>query len=113
MLVSPSSRASKCRAVKNMNLRLLAATSKARAVRYARARHMRKREAAQLRLALSAGAVCAVLAAATLNGAHRTGLLTTATVQQAEPILVRSTSTIVSLDVEKVGSSHDRLPSPR
>ena len=72
---------------------------------------MRKREATQLRSALSVAAVCAVLAAATLSGAHRTGLLAIGTVQHAEPILVTSTST-VPLDVEKVGSSHDRLPSP-
>ena len=73
---------------------------------------MRKRNAIQLRLALSAVAVCVVLAAANLSGAHRTGMLAIATVQQAEPILVRSTSTIPHLDVEKVRSSHDRLPSP-
>jgi hypothetical protein len=72
---------------------------------------MRKREATQLRSALSVAAVCAVLAAANLSGAHRTGLPVTATVQQGKPIPVRSTST-VPLDVEKVGSSHDRLPSP-
>ena len=73
---------------------------------------MRKRNAVELRLALSAVAFCVVLAAANLSGAHRTGLLAIATVQQAEPILVRSTSTIPPLDVEKVRSSHDRLPSP-
>jgi hypothetical protein len=73
---------------------------------------MRKRNAVQLRSALSAAAVCAVLAAVNLSGAHRTRLLAMATVQQAEPILVRSTSTIPPLDVEKVRSSHDRLPSP-
>jgi hypothetical protein len=73
---------------------------------------MRKRNAVQLRLALSAAAVCGVLAAANLSGAHRTGLLAIATVHQAEPILVRSTSTIPPSDVEKVRSSHDYLSSP-
>jgi hypothetical protein len=73
---------------------------------------MRKRNAVQLRLVLSAAAVCVVLAAANLSGAHRTGLLAIATVQQVGPILVRSTSTIPLLDVEKVLSSHDRIPSP-
>jgi uncharacterized protein (DUF1778 family) len=57
-------------------------------------------------------AVCAVLAAATFSGSHRTGLLAIGMVHQAEPIVVKSTSTIVPLDVENVGSSHDRLPSP-
>ena len=42
---------------------------------------MRKRNAIQLRLALSAVAVCVVLAAANLSGAHRTGMLAIATVQ--------------------------------
>ena len=73
---------------------------------------MRKRNAVRLRLALSAATVCAVLVAANLSGAHRTGVPATATVQQAELIFVRSTSTSPPLDVEKVRSSHDRLPSP-
>ena len=72
---------------------------------------MRKRNAIQLRLALSVVAVCVVLAAANLSGANRTGMLAIATFQQAEPILVRSTSTIPHLDFEKVRSSQDRLPS--
>jgi hypothetical protein len=54
---------------------------------------MRKGNAVQLRLALSAAAVCAVLVAAILSGGHRTELSPVGTIQHTEPILVRSTST--------------------
>ncbi len=55
---------------------------------------MQKRNAVQLRLAFSAAAICAVLAAATFSGAHRAGSLAIRTVRETEPILVRSISTI-------------------
>ena len=45
---------------------------------------MQKRNAVQLRLALSAAAACAVLAAATLSGGHRAGLLSIATSRDSE-----------------------------
>ena len=57
-------------------------------------RPMHKRNAVQLRLAFSAAAICAVLAAATFSGAHRGGSLAIRTVRETEPILVRSISTI-------------------
>jgi len=48
---------------------------KAMAIGYARKRPMHKRNAVQLRLAFSAAAIGAVLAAATFSGARRAGSL--------------------------------------
>ena len=73
---------------------------------------MHKRNAVQLRVAFSAAALCAVLAAAILSGAHRAGLLAIGTVRETDPIVVRTFSTIMNPSVEKAGASHDRLPSP-
>ena len=96
-----------------MNLRSPAAIMEGHGDKVRKAfRHCAQKKRGPLRLALSAAAVCAVLAASTFSGAHRTGLLAIGTVQQAEPILVRTASRIAPLDVEKVGCLHDRLPSP-
>jgi hypothetical protein len=73
---------------------------------------MHNRNAVQLRVAFSAAALCAVLAAAILSGAHRPGLLAIATVREADPIVVRSFSTMKNPSVEKAGVSHDHLASP-
>jgi hypothetical protein len=72
---------------------------------------MRKGNAVQLRLALSAAAVCAVLAAAILSGGHRTELPPVKTIQQTEPILVRSISTARKLG-EGAGGDADRTAFP-
>jgi len=82
---------------------------KASATGYARDRPMHKNNAVQLRVAFSAAALCAVLAAAIL-GAHRAGLLAIGTVREADPIVVRSFSTMKNPSAEKAGASHDRLP---
>jgi len=75
---------------------------------------MHKRNAVQLRSALSAAAICAVLAVATFSGVHRAGSAAIRTVRETEPIVVRSISTIREPGGKKhwPGSSHDRLPSP-
>jgi hypothetical protein len=73
---------------------------------------MHRRNAVQLRVAFSAAAICAVLAAAILSGSHRAGLLAIGTVREADPIAVRSSSTTIDPSVDKAGASHDRLPSP-
>jgi hypothetical protein len=73
---------------------------------------MHRGNAVQLRLALSAAAVCAVLAAATLSGGHRGGSPSTASFRAPEPIVARSDSTMRTPDVEKSGGSHDRLAAP-
>ena len=73
---------------------------------------MHKRNAIQLRLAISAAALCAVLAAATFGGAHRAGLLAAATALGTEPILARSISTIRKSSVEKDEASPDRPSAP-
>jgi hypothetical protein len=65
---------------------------------------MHKRNAVQLRLAFSAAAVGAVLAAATFSGAHRAGSLVRQTVRETEPILVGSISTIKNPGGEKAGT---------
>jgi hypothetical protein len=77
---------------------------KAMAIGYARKRQMYKRNAVQLRLAFSAAAVGAVLAAATFSGAHRAGSLVRQTVRETEPILVGSISTIKNPGGEKAGT---------
>jgi hypothetical protein len=66
---------------------------------------MHKRNAVQLRLALSAAAVCAVLAAASLSGAHRAGPPSITTVPETAPILAKSISTIGKPSVEKARGS--------
>ena len=71
---------------------------------------MRKGNAVQLRLALSAGAVCAVLAAAILSGGHRTELPPVGTIQQTEPILVRSTSTARKVGGASVDADRTAFP---
>ena len=48
---------------------------------------MHKGNAVQLRLALSAAAVCAVVAAATLSGGHRGGSPSVASSREADPIV--------------------------
>jgi hypothetical protein len=83
-----------------------------RALGYARDGPMHKGNAVQLRLALSAAAVCAVLAAATLSGGHRGGSPSIASSRAAEPIVARWDSTMRALGVEKSGDSHDRLALP-
>ena len=67
-----------------------------------------------LRSAFPAAIACAVLAAATLSGAHHRGSLAIGTVRETEPTLVGSISTIRNLDCKKhsMGSSHDRALSP-
>ncbi len=66
---------------------------------------MHKRSAVQLRSALLAAAVCAILAAAALSGGHRAGVLAIATARKSEPILARSISTIRKPSVEEDGGS--------
>ena len=73
---------------------------------------MHKRNAVQLRLALSAAAVCAVLAAATSSGAHRGGPLSITTVPETAPILAKSISTIRKPSVEKARPSHKNFATP-
>ena len=70
---------------------------------------MRKRNAVQLRLALSAAVVCAVLAAATSSGAHRAGPLSITMVPETAPILAKSISTIRKPSVEKARGSHEHF----
>ncbi len=70
---------------------------------------MDKRIAVHLRLALSAAAVCAVLAAATSSGAHRAGPLSIATDPETAPILAKSISTIRKPSVEKLRDSHENF----
>jgi len=77
---------------------------KAMAIGYAGKRQMYKRNAVQLRLAFSAAAVGAVLAAATFSGAHRAGSLVRQTVRETKPILVGSISTIKNPGGEKAGT---------
>jgi drug/metabolite transporter (DMT)-like permease len=77
---------------------------KAMAIGYAGKRPMHKRNAVQLRLAFSAAAVGAVLAAATFSGAHRTGSFVSQTVRETEPILVGSISTIKKPGGAKAGT---------
>ena len=79
---------------------------------YARDGPMHKGNAVQLRLAFSAAAVCAVLAAATFSGGHPTGSLSIASGRENEPIFARSVSTIMKPSIEKGGDSHDRLAAP-
>jgi hypothetical protein len=74
------------------------------AIGYAGKRQMYKRNAVQLRLAFSAAAVGAVLAAATFSGAHRAGSLVRQAVRETEPILVGSISTIKNPGGEKAGT---------
>ena len=62
---------------------------------------MHKRNAVHLRLAMSAAAVCAVLAAATSSGAHRAGPLSIAMAPGTGSIVARSISTIRKPSVEK------------
>ena len=73
---------------------------------------MHKRNAVQLRLALSAAAVCAVLAAAASSGAHRAGPLSIAMVSESGPILTKSNSTIRKPSVEKARASHEHFATP-
>ncbi|MGA8712341.1 MAG: hypothetical protein WB647_04895, partial [Roseiarcus sp.] len=68
---------------------------------------MHNRSAVQLRVALSAAAIFAVLAAATLSGAHPDASRTAGTARQMEPILAKSISTVMNPVVGKTGASHD------
>jgi hypothetical protein len=86
------------------NLDSSGAMLKAMAIGYAGKRPMHKRNAVQLRLAFSAAAVGAVLAAATFSGAHRAGSLVRQTVRETEPVLVGSISTIKNPGGEKAGT---------
>ncbi len=70
---------------------------------------MHKRNGVLLRSALSAAAVCAVLAMATSSGAHRAGPPSITMVPEAGPILARSISTIRKPSVEKARASHERF----
>jgi hypothetical protein len=58
---------------------------------------MRKGDAVQLRSALAAAVVCALLTVASLGDARRTGLRPVGAAQQTEPILARSISTLHKL----------------
>ena len=83
------------------NLDSSGAMLRAMAIGYAGKRPMHKRSAVQLRSAFSVAAVGAVLAAATVSGAHRAGSLVRQTVWETEPILVGSISTIKNPGGEK------------
>jgi hypothetical protein len=65
---------------------------------------MHKRNAVQLRSALSAAAFCTVLAAANASGAHRAGPLSITMVPETAPIVAKSISTIRKPSVEKSAS---------
>jgi hypothetical protein len=67
-----------------------------------------------LRSALPAAIACAVLAAATLSGAHHGGSLAIGMVRETGPTLAGSISTIRNPNCKKhsVGFSHDRALSP-
>lgn len=80
----------------------IGAKLKARAIGYQWGGPVHRRQAVQLRLALSAAVLCAVLAAATFSGAHRGGSPGITMAREPEPILVRLVSTITRLYVEKV-----------
>jgi hypothetical protein len=73
---------------------------------------MHKRNGVQLRLALSATAVCAVLAAATFSGDHRAGSLAITMAREPDTILVRSVSTIRKPSVERARTSHEHFATP-
>ena len=73
---------------------------------------MHKSNAVQLRLALSAAAACAVLAAATFSGAHRAGSLSIIVARQVEPILARSVSTIRTPSIENLEDFFDASSRP-
>jgi len=77
---------------------------KAMAIGYSGKRPIHKRNAVQLRLAFSAAAVGAVLAAATFSGAHGAGSLVRQTVRETGPILVGSISTTKNPGGEKAGT---------
>ena len=70
---------------------------------------MHKRNGVLLRSALSAAAVCAVLAMATSSGADRAGPLSITMVPETAPILAKSISTIRKPSVEKARASHERF----
>ncbi len=67
---------------------------------------MRNKSAVQLRAALSAATVLAVIAAAMLGGAHRDALLAAVTARQTEPILAGSISTLMNPAFAKTEASH-------
>src|SRR5271165_1242217 len=73
---------------------------------------MHKRNGVQLRLALSAAAVCAVLAAAASSGADRAGPPSITMVPETAPILAKSISTIRKPRVEKARASHKNFATP-
>jgi hypothetical protein len=73
---------------------------------------MHKRNAVQLRLALSAATLCAVLAAASSSGAYRSGPLSIAMAGTSGPILARSISTIWKPVSEKFRASHRSFGAP-
>lgn len=110
-LVSSTARRSKCRHDSD-TLRLPPATSNAGADSYAGGNPMHKRNAVQLRLALSAAAVCAVLAAASSSGAYRSGPLSIAMAGESGPILARSISTIGKPTFERLRASHRPFGMP-
>ena len=68
---------------------------------------MQKGSAIQLRSALSAAAVYAVLAAATASGAHRAG--PNAIAMEPAPILVKAISTIRRPSVENSRASYEHV----
>lgn len=70
---------------------------------------MHRRNAVQLRLALSAAAVCAVLAATTASGAQWAGPLSIATAPETAPIVAKSISTIRKPSIEQPRASHERF----
>ena len=70
---------------------------------------MHKRNGVLLRSALSAAAVCAVLAMAASSGEHRAGPLLIATAPKSGSILAKSISTIRKPSVEKARASHERF----
>lgn len=65
-------------------------------------------DAVQLRLASTSALLCAVLAAATLSGAHRAGPPASAMDLKSAPILVKSISTTwkVGLDDQRASVRH-------
>lgn len=77
-----------------------------------RIRPMHMKNAVQMRLVLSAAALCAVLAAAIFSGGHRPGLLAIATTRESELIRASSISTALTPSGEKPQASRDRVPAP-